>query len=70
MGVCDHVAYLNPWVGGTEFLYKLCPLINHLYNLLFFHEREGDIRPRMETHYLTGKGIEKGNGEKNASINI
>lgn len=54
------VSYLNPGVGAAKFFNKLCPLVNHLDNLLFFHEREGDIRPGMEAHDLTVEHMRRG----------
>ena len=47
--------YLNPGVRGSEVFNKLRPLVNHLNHLVLFHEREGDVRPGMETHDLTEK---------------
>lgn len=49
------IKYLNPRVGCAQFFHKLRPLVNHLDNLLFFHERESDVRPGVETHDLTEK---------------
>lgn len=46
--------HLNPAVGGAQLLHKLRPLVNHLDHVLVFHQREGDVRPGMETHDLTG----------------
>lgn len=51
------ILYLNPRVCSTEFLYELRPFVNHLDNLLSFHEREGDVRPRMKTHDLAEKMV-------------
>lgn len=57
VGVC--IPYLNPGVRSAEFCNKLRPLVNYLDNLLFFHEREGDVRPGMETHDFTETQMKK-----------
>lgn len=57
--MCACIPYLNPGIRGAEFFNKPHPLVNHLDNLMFLHEREGDVRPGMETHDLTEKETKK-----------
>lgn len=57
MGVA--VPYLNPGICGTQVVEDLHPRVYHLDYLVSLHEREGDIRPGMETHDLTGPEVKK-----------
>lgn len=56
---CSAKPYLNPVVGGAQLLHKPRPLINHLNDLVGFHQREGDVRPGMETHDLADRSMKR-----------
>lgn len=56
---CGVKPYLNPGVGGAQLFHKPRPLVNHLHYLMGVHQREGDVRPGMETHDLADRSMER-----------
>ena len=44
---------LNPSVCLGQFLKLPDPLCDHIFYFLQRHERQGNIRPRVETHHTT-----------------
>ena len=63
VGAAHDVAFvfkhLHPAVGGPQVGNLMGPLVYHLPHLHHCHQREGDIRTRMEAHHSTVRG---GNG--------
>lgn len=57
--VCGVKPHLNPGVGGAQLFHKPRPFVNHLDDLVGFHQREGDVRPGMETHDLADRSTER-----------
>ena len=68
VGAAHDVAFvlkhLHPAVGGAQVHDLMGPLVHHLPHLLHRHQREGDIRTRMEAHHSTVRG---GNGTEMGS---
>lgn len=60
VGAAHDVAFvlkhLHPAVGGPQVRDLMGPLVHHLPHLLHRHQREGDIRTRMEAHHSTVRG--------------
>ena len=60
VGAAHDVAFvlkhLHPAVGGPQVSNLMGPFVHHLPHLLHRHQRESDIRTRMEAHHSTVRG--------------